>query len=177
MNTQTFFTILGIALILIAYAAYLLLKPKAEKPKEQTTAYDKLQTKPYEALEAKQKDRLERLAELTEKHHELASKSEVRVETSSIVKDATILNLKHTIKLQQDQIEMHRREIKRLKEECLKKPYTPVARLKVGDTVTGRVAPNGKRYLTGKIKRFTDMGNICLDSGKIIYLEGARLVE
>ena len=173
MNSTTlFYTILAVAFSLIVFAIYLLLKPKKAEPvKPQTTRTDAIQTKPYEALESKHKYRLERLAELTQHHHELASKPEVKIE------DATIVNLKHTIQIQQDQIEMHRREIKRLKEECLKKPYTPVARLKVGDTVRGRVAPSGKKYLTGNIKYFTRRNNICLESGKIIYLEGAKLVE
>ena len=173
MNTDLIIQItIGAAVVLIAFAIYLLLKPnKAEPVKPQTTRMDAIQTNPYEALESKQKDRLERLAELTQQHHELASKPEVKIE------DATIVNLKHTIQIQEHQIEMHRREIKRLKEECLKKPYTPVARLKVGDTVRGRVAPSGKKYLTGNIKYFTRRNNICLESGKIIYLEGAKLVE
>jgi len=65
MTTTLFYTILAVAFSLIAFAIYLLLKPKKEAPKEQTTKYD--------VLNYQEKERLEEINRQVEKHHELES--------------------------------------------------------------------------------------------------------
>jgi len=177
MNTQTFFTILAIALVLIAYAVYLLLKPKKQAPKEQTTRFD--------VLNYQEKERLEEINQLVEKQKDLMeSKPECTIQ------DATIVNLKATIESLKEQkeylnrmiesknrmIELQKIEIKRIKEESLKTPTNFDFNLKVGDTIKGLPVPNGKRYVQGKITSFARRGNPKLDNGKTVYLTSAKVV-
>lgn len=176
MNTQTFFTILAVVLVLIAYAAYLLLKPRKQKPKAQQYKYD--------VLNEQEKERLQEFNRQVEKHHELESKPECTIE------QATIVNLKATIESLKEQKEYLNRtienknriinikdtEITRLKDESLKKPTNFDFSLKVGDTVKGLPVPNGKRYVKGKITSFARRGNPKLDNGKTVYLSSAQIV-
>ena len=185
MTTTLFYTILAVAFSLIAFAIYLLLKPKKAEPvKPQTTRTDAIQTKPYEALESKQKDRLERLAELTQQHHELA------IEPINKINELTIGNLKRLVKLKEERIEYLNKailqrdeainqkniEIKRLKEESQKTPTNFDFNYKVGDVVKGRIIPNGKKYVKGTIVRITRRENLVLDNGKTVDKVDARIV-
>ena len=177
MNTQTFFTILAVVLVLIAYAVYLLLKPRKPKPKAQDYKHD--------VLNEQEKERLEELNLKTEKLKDL-----IEQEPQHTIEQATIINLKATIESLKEQnkylnrtiesknrmIEMQKREIKRIKEEALKKPTNFDFSLKVGDTIKGLPVPNGKRYVKGKITSFARRGNPKLDNGKTVYLSSASIV-
>ena len=176
MTTTLFYTILAVAFALIAFAIYLLLKPKKEAPKEQTTKYD--------VLNYQEKERLEELNRQVEKHHELA------IEPINKINELTIGNLKHSIQLQKERIEYLNKaieqrdrvinlkniEIKRLKEESQKTPTNFDFNYKVGDVVKGRILPNGKKYVKGTIVRITRRENLVLDNGKTVDKVDARIV-
>ena len=177
MNSTTlFYTILAVAFSLIAFAIYLLLKPKKEAPKEQTTKYD--------VLNYQEKERLEELNVQVEKHHELA------IEPINKINELTIGNLKHSIQLQKERIEYLNKaieqrdrvinlkniEIKRIKEESQKTPTNFDFNYKVGDVVKGRILPNGKKYVKGTIVRITRRENLVLDNGKTVDKVDARIV-
>lgn len=176
MTTTLFYTILAVAFALIAFAIYLLLKPKKEAPKEQTTKYD--------VLNYQEKERLEELNVQVEKHHELA------IEPINKINELTIGNLKHSIQLQKERIEYLNKaieqrdrvinlkniEIKRLKEESQKTPTNFDFNYKVGDVVKGRILPNGKKYVKGTIVRITRRENLVLDNGKTVDKVDARIV-
>ena len=177
MNSTTlFYTILAIAFSLIAFAIYLLLKPKKEAPKEQTTKYD--------VLNYQEKERLEELNFQVEKHQELA------IEPINKINELTIGNLKRLVKLKEERIEYLNKailqrdeainqkniEIKRLKEESQKTPTNFDFNYKVGDMVKGRIIPNGKKYVKGTIVRITRRENLVLDNGKTVDKVDARIV-
>ena len=176
MTTTLFYTILAVAFALIAFAIYLLLKPKKEAPKEQTTKYD--------VLNYQEKERLEELNVQVEKHHELA------IEPINKINELTIGNLKHSIQLQKERIEYLNKaieqrdrvinlkniEIKRIKEESQKTPTNFDFNYKVGDVVKGRILPNGKKYVKGTIVRITRRENLVLDNGKTVDKVDARIV-
>ena len=176
MTTTLFYTILAVAFSLIAYAVYLLLKPKKEAPKEQTTKYD--------VLNYQEKERLEELNRQVEKHHELA------IEPINKINELTIGNLKRLVKLKEERIEYLNKailqrdeainqkniEIKRLKEESQKTPTNFDFNYKVGDVVKGRIIPNGKKYVKGTIVRITRRENLVLDNGKTVDKVDARIV-
>jgi hypothetical protein len=177
MNSTTlFYTILAVAFSLIAFAIYLLLKPKKEAPKEQTTKYD--------VLNYQEKERLEELNVQVEKHQELA------IEPINKINELTIGNLKRLVKLKEERIEYLNKailqrdeainqkniEIKRLKEESQKTPTNFDFNYKVGDVVKGRIIPNGKKYVKGTIVRITRRENLVLDNGKTVDKVDARIV-
>ena len=176
MTTTLFYTILAVAFALIAFAIYLLLKPKKEAPKEQTTKYD--------VLNYQEKERLEELNRQVEKHHELA------IEPINKINELTIGNLKRLVKLKEERIEYLNKailqrdeainqkniEIKRLKEESQKTPTNFDFNYKVGDVVKGRIIPNGKKYVKGTIVRITRRENLVLDNGKTVDKVDARIV-
>jgi hypothetical protein len=176
MTTTLFYTILAVAFSLIAFAIYLLLKPKKEAPKEQTTKYD--------VLNYQEKERLEELNRQVEKHHELA------IEPINKINELTIGNLKRLVKLKEERIEYLNKailqrdeainqkniEIKRLKEESQKTPTNFDFNYKVGDVVKGRIIPNGKKYVKGTIVRITRRENLVLDNGKTVDKVDARIV-
>jgi hypothetical protein len=177
MNTQTFFTILAVVLVLIAYAVYLLLKPRKPKPKSQEYKYD--------VLNEQEKERLDELNLKTEKLKDL-----IKQEPKHTIEQATIINLKATIESLKDEnqylnrvvenkiriINLQDIKITRLEEESLKKPTNFDFSLKVGDTIKGLPVPNGKRYVKGKITSFARRGNPKLDNGKTVYLSSASIV-
>jgi hypothetical protein len=176
MTTTLFYTISAVAFSLIAFAIYLLLKPKKEAPKEQTTKYD--------VLNYQEKERLEELNVQVEKHHELA------IEPINKINELTIGNLKRLVKLKEERIEYLNKailqrdeainqkniEIKRLKEESQKTPTNFDFNYKVGDVVKGRIIPNGKKYVKGTIVRITRRENLVLDNGKTVDKVDARIV-
>ena len=176
MTTTLFYTILAVAFSLIVFAIYLLLKPKKEAPKEQTTKYD--------VLNYQEKERLEELNAQVEKHHELA------IEPINKINELTIGNLKRLVKLKEERIEYLNKavlqrdeainqkniEIKRLKEESQKTPTNFDFNYKVGDVVKGRIIPNGKKYVKGTIVRITRRENLVLDNGKTVDKVDARIV-
>ena len=176
MTTTLFYTILAVAFALIAFAIYLLLKPKKEPIKEQTTKFD--------VLNYQEKERLEELNRQVEKHHELA------IEPINKINELTIGNLKHSIQLQKERIEYLNKaieqrdrvinlkniEIKRIKEESQKTPTNFDFNYKVGDVVKGRILPNGKKYVKGTIVRITRRENLVLDNGKTVDKVDARIV-
>jgi hypothetical protein len=176
MTTTLFYTILAVAFSLIAFAIYLLLKPKKEAPKEQTTKYD--------VLNYQEKERLEELNVQVEKHQELA------IEPINKINELTIGNLKRLVKLKEERIEYLNKailqrdeainqkniEIKRLKEESQKTPTNFDFNYKVGDVVKGRIIPNGKKYVKGTIVRITRRENLVLDNGKTVDKVDARIV-
>ena len=176
MTTTLFYTILAVAFSLIAFAIYLLLKPKKEAPKEQTTKYD--------VLNYQEKERLEELNVQVEKHQELA------IEPINKINELTIGNLKRLVKLKEERIEYLNKailqrdeainqkniEIKRLKEESQKTPTNFDFNYKVGDMVKGRIIPNGKKYVKGTIVRITRRENLVLDNGKTVDKVDARIV-
>ena len=176
MTTTLFYTILAVAFSLIAFAIYLLLKPKKEAPKEQTTKYD--------VLNYQEKERLEELNAQVEKHHELA------IEPINKINELTIGNLKRLVKLKEERIEYLNKailqrdeainqkniEIKRLKEESQKTPTNFDFNYKVGDVVKCRIIPNGKKYVKGTIVRITRRENLVLDNGNTVDKVDARIV-
>lgn len=176
MTTTLFYTILAVAFSLIAFAIYLLLKPKKEAPKEQTTKYD--------VLNYQEKERLEELNVQVEKHQELA------IEPINKINELTIGNLKRLVKLKEERIEYLNKailqrdeainqkniEIKRLKEESQKTPTNFDFNYKVGDVIKGRIIPNGKKYVKGTIVRITRRENLVLDNGKTVDKVDARIV-
>ena len=176
MTTTLFYTILAVAFSLIAFAIYLLLKPKKEAPKEQTTKYD--------VLNYQEKERLEELNVQVEKHQELA------IEPINKINELTIGNLKRLVKLKEERIEYLNKailqrdeainqkniEIKRLKEEIQKTPTNFDFNYKVGDVVKGRIIPNGKKYVKGTIVRITRRENLVLDNGKTVDKVDAMIV-
>ena len=176
MTTTLFYTILAVAFSLIAFAIYLLLKPKKEAPKEQTTKYD--------VLNYQEKERLEELNVQVEKHQELA------IEPINKINELTIGNLKRLVKLKEERIEYLNKailqrdeainqkniEIKRLKEESQKTPTNFDFNYKVGDVIKGRIIPNGKKYVKGTIVRITRRENLVLDNGNTVDKVDARIV-
>lgn len=122
-------------------------------------------------LTQQQRKELERLNSHVERLEYLIKESKAAIHN----RDTDIISLKSKLSASERMIKLRDIEIARLKNE-LENPKVTDVTLKIGDTVTGRVVPNSKKIVTGKIKRLTKRGNYVLDSGQTISKDEAVFV-